>query len=754
MIEFSDNDSKMTLQYRFEKIIEHQNSNLQSNSTEKNMEILQQLPSDVVIIRQNAMTSMEDNDYRELIDTNSETSTSGCTVAKVKRISQIVKNKTREMVEVRRNPVRISKRSIDKDFSWPKKRLLTNSKREMCLNYEFGKHMKSSTMPYMNTRSITRKMYTIGATYQAPTKRDETEWKEWPAHGMHERPVYHPQAGLAVEYLGRYFTSFDGLSYREIIDGSEIEVVTVDPSRDQRILQKSREKIKMKNKRLSNIKDTWNACLPMKNKSFETCMHGSLHCVLGYCSQVMSPVYKQAVVEKVMKLAVPAVRINSPELKKTTYVKSNATNSSENIDKFTEETKLLETYATAMAQSVQKKDINSRSNERVASTFTSSSAMYMPEAQLTEIDGSKTALQSGKVRMNLKQILQNTSNSSLILLRNPAAKISSEICTPIAKNIFNPPPRPENASISDETLIKMSSIYKKLTFINEPTLNCEESPKNNLYTLKRHATNTKECTTKKTFLENQFENKKTVQIKKKIHKNKNTNEMKISRESNTGISMMNSGTNYVWCTNKTSEIARIQSKYNKSISTKSIMQNPIYSSKNMTENSTDLSTKSFLQSNLWQKDMIIEENRNFVTDINVGLDYSHKKWKNLCPTLETTKDNQIADNNQNSWNNSLIQLENHQSLRNSQLNQSPLNCVSKKPIESDNLNKREIIMMSIKSQEMKSECSKNGIETGSLQELLENTAILYCAANGIHQDDLSSYIDFLDNKHNIQWLES
>lgn len=46
---------------------------------------------------------------------------------------------------------------------------------------------------YMNTRSVTKKMHNVGATYEAPTLRDFVEWKEWPVHGMHERPVYHPQ---------------------------------------------------------------------------------------------------------------------------------------------------------------------------------------------------------------------------------------------------------------------------------------------------------------------------------------------------------------------------------------------------------------------------------------------------------------------------------------------------------------------------------------------------------------------------------
>lgn len=99
---------------------------------------------------------------------------------------------SRETVEVRRNPMRVSKKNIDKDFT-RSKRLLVNNKKDICANYESNKRTKSITMPYMKTRSVTRKMYNVGATYQAPTKKDETEWKEWPVHGMHERPVYHPQ---------------------------------------------------------------------------------------------------------------------------------------------------------------------------------------------------------------------------------------------------------------------------------------------------------------------------------------------------------------------------------------------------------------------------------------------------------------------------------------------------------------------------------------------------------------------------------
>lgn len=103
---------------------------------------------------------------------------------------------SRGTAEVRRNPTRVTKKDQDKDFSRPRQRLLSAKRKEMLFNSEHIKRGKSSTMPYMNTRSVTRKMYNVGATYQAPTVRDATEWKEWPAHGMHERPVFHPQVKI------------------------------------------------------------------------------------------------------------------------------------------------------------------------------------------------------------------------------------------------------------------------------------------------------------------------------------------------------------------------------------------------------------------------------------------------------------------------------------------------------------------------------------------------------------------------------
>ncbi|XP_077260371.1 uncharacterized protein LOC143896389 [Temnothorax americanus] len=763
VIELSDNDSKMILRRHVGEMAEREGSNSQSNAVDyENMEILQKLPPDTIVIRQKPKSDMEDSDYRELTETsNSSSSTSGCTDVQMKGISRALRNKTLKTMEVRRNPMRVSKRNIDKDFSRPKQRLLANNKKEFYSNYELGKRVRSSTMPYMNTRSVTRKMYTVGATYQAPTKKDETEWKEWPVHGMHERPVYHPQAGLAVEYLGRYFTSLDGLSYCEIINEPDIEVVSVDPHCDRvsSAEKKSKGKARMKSKRSSNTKDPWNTYLSVNNKSFETCMHESLHCVFGYCSQVMTPVYRQAVEEKMTKLTISAKTSSLELAKEPTDVKGNVAIPSENVTKLAEETKLLEAYAIAMAQSIQNKSTaNSTSDQKVISIFPSSSTTYLPEAQKSTADfnSSKTASQNGgTIRMNLKQIIRGAPNSSLILLRSSAARSTSgDASAAIARNIFNSA-KLEDAS-GDETLTGMSSIYKKLMYAKEPVSKCEESPvNNNVRTLKRCATNTQEYTTKRTFLENQLDNKKTVQVVKEARENKSLeHKMKISRESDGRISMTSSGKNLAWCTNETSEIARILSEYNKGTRkpTQSMQNQTYYSSRDTKTSLTNPSVKS-LPKSLWQKSTTAEETQQFVSNSNTSFDFPQGKWKRLHLMLEKTKDGQVAGGNQNAWKGPSTSESHKVPLREQQMNLGTLNYIRKNSIDSrKEPNEREVIMVDVKPKEKKSEYSKD--ETGSLQELLENTAILYCAANGVHQDDLSSYIDTLDSKQSIQWLET
>lgn len=163
--------------------------------------------------------------------------------------------------------------------------------------------MKATPTPYMNTRSVTRKMHTVGATYQAPTIHDEIEWKEWPAHGMHERPIWHPQVGLAFEYIDRSFVSLDGQTYREIIDEPVIEVVAVDPHPERLGLSRARLKLDGTSTNYLETIGTDEARAIELGRSFEACMHGSLHSVLAYCSRVVTPAYKKNVDVKLRSIS-------------------------------------------------------------------------------------------------------------------------------------------------------------------------------------------------------------------------------------------------------------------------------------------------------------------------------------------------------------------------------------------------------------------------------------------------------------------
>lgn len=561
-----------------------------------------------------------------------------------------------------------------------------------------------------------------------------------------------------MEYLGRCFTSLDGLSYCEIIDKPEIEVVAVDPYRDRRapsVEKKPKAKAKGKSKCSSNPKDACNTYFVAEDKSFETCMHGSLHCVLGYCSQLMTPAYKQAMEER-MKLTGSAPKTSSSE---TANVTNNATSSSQNAEK----AKLIE--AIDVAQNVQKKSVaNNTSGRRIAATYPSASAAYVPEAQksIVESDGSKVIPQSGEViKMNcLKRILRDASSNSLILLRNSAAKTSNENCTAIPKDASNSVNLKDTSSTDDKSPTNMSSIYKNLVLADESGLGREKSPvKTNLYTVKRYPTSARENTVKKIYLEDQLESEKTVHAKEN-YKNRNTDKTKINKESNDEILMVNSGKNSAQCTSETSEIARILSEYNNSSLRQSAMHHRSVS-KSMKEYVTNSSGKASPK-DFWQKNVTAEGSQNFNKLIpNAYADTFSLLHENICSMKrynlalkEQLKE--IASNTQSARSTCSISLENSpfidQSVSLNTLKQRDAREKSAKSYK-----EREIVMTEAKPQEGKSEHSEDAIEISAaepLQELLENTAILYCAASGVHQDDLSSYIDTLDSKQSIQWLES
>lgn len=525
----------------------------------------------------------------------------------------------------------------------------------------------------------------------------------------------------------------------------------------------------MKSKRPLIDKDAWSTYLATKNKSFETCMHGSLHCVLSYCSKIMTPAYKQAVEDKTTNPTVSTAASTSFSMKEapkeTTKVKDNVMRPSESVSK-SEEAKLLEAYAIAMAQSAQNKSTsinNTNKPSSTSSTFALSSAMYVPEAQrlVVDNDSAKSICSSYEssncmsnremMQMDLKRILRGSPNNSLIVLRSSAARGSGENCAATAKGVINSI-KLENTPANDD---RMPSVYKKLVFAEEPTLNREEARRMNLYGMKRHATNAREYTAK-VLMNNQSESKKIVQVTKETNESRIAEEMRANRESDDGAPATSSGKTRAWCTTETSEIAKILSEYNRDTSKKSAMQNQIYCSRASLMNT---SMKN-LPKPLWQTDTTAEGNRSF--SANKTLDFSQRKWK-FHATPEKSKESErfpAADSVQIAWNSSSTSLENRQiSLEDHPTNLNALNYTRDKSEsrKDTRIGQREIVMIDTKSKEIKSGCSRGEMEaskTESLQELLENTAILYCAANGVHQDDLSNYIDTLDSKQSIRWLDN
>ncbi|XP_012240650.1 uncharacterized protein LOC105680727 [Bombus impatiens] len=735
VFELSDERCKMALRKQLD---------LDSLSTEQNskakeyeaVEILRKLPPGTIVIKREKIYK-DDSDYvRESTETSSGGSSSSSGVTKVKRIHRATR-KNRGTAEVRRNPTRVTKKDQDKDFSRPRQRLLSAKRKEMLFNSEHIKRGKSSTMPYMNTRSVTRKMYNVGATYQAPTVRDATEWKEWPAHGMHERPVFHPQVGLAAEYLGRYFTSLDGFSYREIIDRPEIEVVSVDPHCDY--LPSSAEKKRTKkikpNKGSSNSKGAKSVSLESteKNKSFETCMHESFHCVLGYCSQIMTPSYKTNVEGKISMLNESKNLSNtSKEIEQhssaiNTLERSSKSDSSvlsfkENLQKPVEENKFMDNYAITMFPQ------NVKNFTQVPKTrLFPAQKVYIANPQKSIAFTNAKTFQGGHMKI---QEMARPSKSPFIIV-NPLDTKETQLLNPSTSTINVS--RMEESSASEETLGEVTSIYKN---VSSEEMTVKQAP------VKQR--NKVEFTMTKHLLDNMQQNK--IQFGKES----NSMEKKICYETTSkqlNLKTMSGGMSKAWCTGEASEIAKILSEYNKSNLKKPAIENQIPYT-----NVKNIRVKELCNKEENTKQSIQES----FMDRNVNITFPQGKWRRFHLTVEKLKD---LKSNSNEKRQSLG-IPNKQSLF--KIDQTIGEISSDRKIEVPkqveivqrgqssimNLEKKESILM------VNNSVDSAIVKTQSLQELLENTAMLYCAATGTHQDDLANYIDNLDGVQSIQWLES
>lgn len=534
--------------------------------------------------------------------------------------------------------------------------------------------------------------------------------------------------------------SLDGLSYCEIVDDSEIEVVAVDPHYDRRPTSGEKKPTgKAKSKRSSNTEGTWNTPLPTRtSRSFETCMHGSLHCVLGYCSQAMTPSYRQAAEEKpTVKPVTSATKTSDSTKENTSNAKDNNTaNVVENSDKFAEGSKLLEGYAIAMAQSVQSKN-TAISRGRVGAVASSSAPNAPSDRSIMKANGSKVVPSTSRTSMST---LRGFANAPLVLLRSSGAKMSSEDCK--AKDSFNSV-KPEDAPLNEDTL---SSMYQKLMSVDEAA-----PARGSFYTLKRHSTSgVREYKPKRSALDTQMEYTRSW-LAKGINENGNADNAMLRQQPDGGTLMSPSVKNRSWCTSETSEIARILSEYNRGATRqKSAVQ--VYGGASK-DAKAGLATPSGKQptkgSCFWYP--ATEENRDISADR--GLDLSQGKWRKLS-SLENASD-QVVDKRP---------AASSESCQPTSSRDRPAGFSSyareRPAVTRKDLNKPPpgTLVSNAKPQEAASGYSKDEEEVmkteDCLRELLENTAVLYCAANGVHQDDLSSYIDTLDSKQSIQWLET
>ena len=713
-IEPSDERSKMALRKRLDLV---------PLSTEEcgGMEILRKLPPGTIVIKQEKKYK-EDSDYvRDSAETSSGGSTSGGAVAKLRRVHRAAR-RNRGTTEIRRNPIRVTKKDLDKDFPRPRQRLLSAKRKEMLLDAESSKRGKSSTMPYMNTRSVTRKMYNVGATYQAPTPRDETEWKEWPAHGMHERPVFHPQVGLAAEYLGRYYSSLDGHSYHEIIDRPEIEVVSVDPHCD--FLPSSAEKKrnrKARTNRASSMNTKASSLSPSEmTKSFQTCMHESFHCVLGYCSQVLTPTYKNNVEGKISKLN---GRKNSSIVAKDTEkqassiaeysCKGKASVGSKDISqKLMEGSKLLDNYTVTMTSQ------NIKNFSQVSKTrLFPAQKVYVANSQKSISFTNLKTLQGGQ--MKIQEVIQSAKNP--LVLVNPLEAKSAQVLKSVPGSVM------KLEDTTEEPLADMSSLYQSLIPGDILMDNSKVTGQKQTPTKRR---NKVEFTVTKYL----FDNK--VQIAKEVNSEKKCYEAS-SKELN--VKAMSGGLNKTWCTNEASEIAKILSEYNKSS-----LKKPA------------IDSQAFCAKNIAMKDACGEEKmtaQEESSDRNVNIKFPQGKWRRFHLTVEKLKDMKGGRSEKRASSG----VQSKQSLF--KIDQTSVNAAlerkSEVPKYSEPFQREQ---SSVGSSEKKENTSMNSnvdsAKTQCLQELLENTAMLYCAATGTHQDDLANYIDSLDAVQSIQWLET
>ncbi|KAI4490471.1 hypothetical protein M0804_003415 [Polistes exclamans] len=706
-----------------------------------------------MIINQYRKSSTDDSGHKQqdLMKTNNNgggSCNSSCLVEKLKRINQTMRNKNRGTLEVKRNQMRVSKKDIDKNFRCPRQCLLSVKRKDSFENSMFAisDRTKSSPTPYMNTRSVTRKMCNVGATYQAPTKRDETQWKEWPVHGMHERPVFHPQVGLAAEYLGRYFVSLDGLSYQQIVDKSEVEVISVDPNGEW---SSSSEK-KRSRKMVSTVY--------RKNTEDKKNLH-----------QQEQRTFSDTSKEKQQEFVGNFRNCSRKSLD------NSITQSSK---KSVEEENFLKGYAIAMSQSIQS-SVNYVETNSWPTAATPTTMFVTERPKPSNNFYNVPTLHNSQLKF--ANILPRPSpKSSLIFVRTTDAK-TSHCCSTSSNQIYKQFSNEINTTkltdtIDDEALMEVNSIYKTPILKENSFLSCENASCNASHFCRKGTISyankpqqnivmTKCLFTARQEKRESIQDNQNIKNVKKNLNDRSTVEITLRENKDKSCTTINNNNIENWSTNETSEIAKILSEYNRGITRKSTIQGdnctiPLKIQKpNILRNNSKNSKET-----IWSKDegRIDINSREDFTERQASIRLPHGKWRRFHFTVEKIKDSLDAtDRTQSTFN------EHQQAtLQNARISTNNINANNYTP-RRENRRKSQLHYKSYEmlphedisnltnsiTKECKTTKMENSMKTQSLQELLESTAVLYCAtASGTHQEGLDSYVDTTNKS--VQWLDS
>lgn len=541
---------------------------------------------------------------------------------------------------------------------------------------------------------------------------------------------------MAAEYLGRYFTSLDGLSYHEIIDHPEIEVVSVDPRSDflPSSSEKKRNKRARTNRGTTNTKNSKTSVTKSSEKttSFESCMHESFHCVLGYCSQIMTPNYKTNVDEKMSKFNENKSSSNViKDMEKQTSITNvehtskneHSVNCKESLQKHVEGNKLLDNYTVSMpSQNI--KNFNQLTKTRLFSA----QKVYVANSQKSIAFTNLKTLHGGQVK--IQEVIQSSKNP--LILVNPSEVKSTQVLKSVPNSLNMV--KLEDTPVNDEPLGDISSVCKTVIPSDELVENSK------MMTLKHPPTkrgNKVEFTVTKYLVDNKVQ----------AGKEANIGEKKVCYESfnkELNIKTMSGGLSKTWSANEASEIAKILSEYNKSTFKKPAIENQAFCAAVKNIKVKEVNKEENVNQN-------VQENSS---DRNVSITFPQGKWRRFHLTVEKLKDMKGGLKEKKLSSN----VRNRQSMF--KADQTIMDSVSEKKTDvSKYLEPFQRGQSSTVHLEKKENTSLNNnvdigtMKTQSLQELLENTAMLYCAATGTHQDDLANYIDSLDAVQSVQWLE-